>query len=218
MIDNQSDLSHYESSPYFNERILSIIQLLKRKIHIFENYANEKFIAIYISIFSMTESIFNPLPVELLLIPATLKYRKKYIQIAILAAIMSTLGALIAYMIGFFLDKLMLSRFIDLSIYQNAYQKYGSFIILIGAITPFPFKIVTIASGVFKINIIHLLLFSLLGRYARYQIITYLTYYLGPKMIGIFKKINQQTKKYTIVILIVIMLFISLIIFYKYWI
>jgi undecaprenyl-diphosphatase len=192
--------------------------LLKRKIHILKNYANEKFIAIYISIFAMTESIFNPLPVELLLIPATLKYRKKYVQIALLAAVMSTFGALIGYTIGFYLDKLMLSRFIDLSIYQNAYQKYGSFIILIGAITPFPFKIVTIASGVFKINIIHLFFYSLLGRYIRYQIITYLTYYLGPKMIDIFKKINQDTKKYTIALLIMIILFISLVIFYKYWI
>lgn len=192
--------------------------MLKKKIHILKNYTNEKFIAIYISIFAMTESIFNPLPVELLLIPATLKYRKKYVQIALLAAVMSTFGALIGYMIGFYLDKLMLSRFIDLSIYQNAYQKYGSFIILIGAITPFPFKIVTIASGVFKINIIHMFFYSLLGRYIRYQIITYLTYYLGPKMIDIFKKINQDTKKYTIALLIMIIIFISLVIYYKYWI
>ena len=192
--------------------------MLKRKIHILENYANEKFIVIYISIFAITESIFNPLPVELLLIPATLKYKKKYVQIAILAAVMSTFGALIGYMIGFYLDELMLSRFIDLSIYQNAYQKYGSFIILIGAITPFPFKIVTIASGVFKINIIHLFFYSLLGRYIRYQIITYLTYYLGPKMIDIFKKINQDTKIYRISILIMIILIVGLVIFYKYWI
>lgn len=192
--------------------------MLKKKIHILKNYTHEKFIAIYISIFAMTESIFNPLPVELLLIPATLKYRKKYVQIALLAAVMSTFGALIGYMIGFYLDKLMLSRFIDLSIYQNAYQKYGSFIILIGAITPFPFKIVTIASGVFKINIIHMFFYSLLGRYIRYQIITYLTYYLGPKMIDIFKKINQDTKKYTIALLIMIIIFISLVIYYKYWI
>jgi|TARA_B110000444_G_C18820960_1_gene587695 membrane protein YqaA with SNARE-associated domain len=191
--------------------------LLKRKIHILESYANEKLIAVYISIFAITESIFNPFPVEILLIPAVLKYRKKYIKIAILAALMSTFGALIGYMIGFYLDELMLSKFIDLSIYQSMYQRYGSLIILIGAITPFPFKIVTIASGIFKMNLFYLVIYSLIGRYLRYQIITLLTYHLGPKMIDLYKKIDQNTKLFTKIFIVISIIFIALIIYYTYW-
>lgn len=191
--------------------------MLKRKIHILESYANEKLIAVYISIFAITESIFNPFPVEILLIPAVLKYRKKYIKIAILAALMSTFGALIGYMIGFYLDELMLSKFIDLSIYQSMYQRYGSLIILIGAITPFPFKIVTIASGIFKMNLFYLVIYSLIGRYLRYQIITLLTYHLGPKMIDLYKKIDQNTKLFTKIFIVISIIFIALIIYYTYW-
>ncbi|MDG2187931.1 MAG: VTT domain-containing protein [Hyphomicrobiales bacterium] len=191
--------------------------MLKRKIHILESYANEKLIAVYISIFAITESIFNPFPVEILLIPAVLKYRKKYIKIAILAALMSTFGALIGYMIGFYLDELMLSKFIDLSIYQSMYQRYGSLIILIGAITPFPFKIVTIASGIFKMDLFYLVIYSLIGRYLRYQIITLLTYHLGPKMIDLYKKIDQNTKLFTKIFIVISIIFIALIIYYTYW-
>ena len=191
--------------------------MLKRKIHILESYANEKLIAVYISIFAITESIFNPFPVEILLIPAVLKYRKKYIKIAILAALMSTFGALIGYMIGFYLDELMLSKFIDLSIYQSMYQRYGSLIILIGAITPFPFKIVTIASGIFKMNLFYLVIYSLIGRYLRYQIITLLTYHLGPKMIDLYKKIDQNTKLFTKIFIVISIIFVALIIYYTYW-
>ena len=108
---------------------------------------------------------------------------------------MSTIGAVFGYILGYYLEEKIIKSFIDLSEFTQTYEKYGALIILIGAITPFPFKLVTVASGVFKINFIFLIIYSFVGRYIRYQIITLLTYYYGSKMLGAFRKINNYSNK-----------------------
>ena len=160
-----------------------------------EKYLSEKLVSIYISIFAISESIVNPFPLELILIPSIVKYPHKFIKYAFLAAFMSTIGAVFGYILGYYLEEVIIKSFIDLSEFTPTYEKYGALIILIGAITPFPFKLVTVASGVFKINFIFLIIYSFVGRYIRYQIITLLTYYYGSKMLGAFRKINNYSNK-----------------------
>lgn len=160
-----------------------------------EKYLSEKLISIYISIFAISESVVNPFPLELILIPSIVKYPHKFIKYAFLAAFMSTIGAVFGYILGYYLEEVIIKSFIDLSEFTPTYEKYGALIILIGAITPFPFKLVTVASGVFKINFIFLIIYSFVGRYIRYQIITLLTYYYGSKMLGAFRKINNYSNK-----------------------
>ena len=157
-------------------------------------YANEKLVIFYISLFSITESIINPMPVEVILIPSVIKFREKFIKFALVAAAMSTIGALIGYVLGFYLEEYMIRNFIDLSEFGELYGSYGPLIILIGAVTPFPFKLVTIASGIFKINVFYLIIYSFIGRYFRYQIVTTMTYIIGPKMIDIYNKIDKSKK------------------------
>mgnify|MGYP002830422558 CR=1 FL=1 len=180
-----------------------------------EKYTNEKLVTFYISLFSITESVVNPVPVEVILIPSVIKFRKKFIKFALIASVMSTIGALIGYLLGFYLEEYMIRNFIDLSDFGDLYESYGPLIILIGAITPFPFKLVTIASGIFKINIFYLIIYSFIGRYFRYQIVTTITYIIGPKMIDIYDKINKS-KKVVSRSLIILSLVIILIMFYIY--
>ena len=180
-----------------------------------EKYTNEKLVTFYISLFSITESVVNPVPVEVILIPSVIKFRKKFIKFAFIASVMSTIGALIGYLLGFYLEEYMIRNFIDLSDFGDLYESYGPLIILIGAITPFPFKLVTIASGIFKINIFYLIIYSFIGRYFRYQIVTTITYIIGPKMIDIYDKINKS-KKVVSRSLIILSLVIILIMFYIY--
>ena len=180
-----------------------------------EKYTNEKLVTFYISLFSISESVVNPVPVEVILIPSVIKFRKKFIKFALIASVMSTIGALIGYLLGFYLEEYMIRNFIDLSDFGELYKSYGPLIILIGAITPFPFKLVTIASGIFKINIFYLIIYSFIGRYFRYQIVTTITYIIGPKMIDIYDKINKS-KKVVSRSLIILSLVIILIMFYIY--
>ena len=178
-------------------------------------YANEKLVTFYISLFSITESIINPIPVEVILIPSVIKFREKFIKFALVAAVMSTIGAVIGYVLGFYVEEYMIRNFIDLSEFGELYGSYGPLIILIGAVTPFPFKLITIASGVFKINVFYLIVYSFIGRYFRYQIVTTMTYIIGPKMIDIYDKIDKS-KKVMIRSLIILTLIAILIMLYIY--
>ncbi len=213
MIDNQRDLSHYVISPLRTFVRLRIL-LLDWKKNI-EKYTNEKLVTFYISLFSITESVVNPVPVEVILIPSVIKFRKKFIKFALIASIMSTIGALIGYLLGFYLEEYMIRNFIDLSDFGELYGSYGPLIILIGAVTPFPFKLVTIASGIFKINVFYLIIYSFIGRYFRYQIVTAMTYIIGPKMIDIYDKIDKS-KKVMIRSLIILTLIAILTMLYIY--
>ena len=178
-------------------------------------YANEKLVTFYISLFSITESIINPIPVEVILIPSVIKFREKFIKFALVAAVMSTIGAVIGYVLGFYLEEYMIRNFIDLSDFGELYGSYGPLIILIGAVTPFPFKLVTIASGIFKINVFYLIVYSFIGRYFRYQIVTTMTYIIGPKMINIYDKIDKS-KKMMGRLLIILSIITILIVLYIY--
>ena len=213
MIDNQRDLSHYIISPLRTFVTLRIL-LLDWKKNI-EKYTNEKLVTFYISLFSITESVVNPVPVEVILIPSVIKFRKKFIKFALIASIMSTFGALIGYLLGFYLEEYMIRNFIDLSDFGELYGSYGPLIILIGAVTPFPFKLVTIASGIFKINVFYLIVYSFIGRYFRYQIVTTMTYIIGPKMISIYDKIDKS-KKMMGRLLIILSIITILIVLYIY--
>lgn len=165
------------------------------KLRVIEKYLSEKLISFYISIYAISESVVNPFPLELILIPSIVKYPHKYIKYAFLAALMSTIGAIFGYILGYYLEEKIIKSLIDLSEFIPIYEKYGALIILIGAITPLPFKLVTLASGMFKINLILLIIYSFIGRYIRYQIITLLTYYYGSKMLKAFQKINSYSNK-----------------------
>ncbi|MBS71025.1 MAG: hypothetical protein CML91_06010 [Rhodobiaceae bacterium] len=213
MIDNQRDLSHYVISPLRTFVTLRIL-LLNWKKNI-EKYTNEKLVTFYISLFSITESVVNPVPVEVILIPSVIKFRKKFIKFALIASIMSTFGALIGYLLGFYLEEYMIHNFIDLSDFGELYGSYGPLIIFIGAVTPFPFKLVTIASGIFKINVFYLIVYSFIGRYFRYQIVTTMTYIIGPKMINIYDKIDKS-KKMMGRLLIILSIITILIVLYIY--
>tara|TARA_B100000900_G_scaffold406533_2_gene417700 strand:- start:913 stop:1491 length:579 start_codon:yes stop_codon:yes gene_type:complete len=181
-----------------------------------EKYTNEKLVSFYISMFAVTESVINPVPVELILIPSVIKFREKFIKFALIATIMSTIGALIGYFVGFYLEEHMIGDLVDLSKFGEVYSDYGPFIILIGAVTPFPFKLVTIASGIFKINVFYLIFFSFIGRYLRYQTVTALTYFIGPKMIDIYDRIDKSKRSISKVLIIsFFMMIILLYVFYE---
>lgn len=175
--------------------------------------------SLYISIFSITESIFNPLPVELLLVPATIKYPKKFIQFALISALASTIGAIIAYFIGFYFEESIGKIIIDIYnlnedfiTFKNDYSNYSTWIIVIGAITPFPFKIVTIASGIVSINIYKFIIACFFGRLLRYLIVTSTVRYASPSVMTYIKKkrMYYNDKRRIIMIFIITAIFLYL--------
>ena len=94
--------------------------------------------------------------------------------------------------------------------FKSYYEINGFWIILGGGMTPFPYKLVTIASGFFGLNVYTFIVMSIISRGVRFFIIAALLWFFGPA-IKIF--IEKNLGKLTILFFI---LFLSGFILLKY--
>ncbi len=136
---------------------------------------------------SFAESSFFPIPPDVMLIPMVLAERSKAWRIAMWATITSVLGGVAGYAIGYFffewLGKPLLAfygyddRFAQ---FASWYNDYGAWIVLFAGLTPFPYKVITIASGVTGLAFPVFLLASVLARGGRFFLVSGLLYLFGP--------------------------------------
>ena len=142
-----------------------------------------------LSIVSFSESSFFPIPPDLLLIPMIIAKRSKAWVYAFICTFSSVLGGIAGYAIGFFLYNsigVLIIEFYNLtdsfSTFENYYTKYGILIVLGAGFTPFPFKFITIASGVFNLNIFLFIITAIFARGLRFFLLAALLFIFGEKI------------------------------------
>ena len=143
----------------------------------------------YLSLISFAESSFFPIPPDIFLIPMALASKTKALLYAFICTLSSVLGGVFGYAIGYFFFNsvgLYIVEFYHLensfSIFENYYKEFGILIVLGAGITPFPYKFITIASGVFGLNIYLFVIVSIIGRGLRFYLIAILLYFFGEKI------------------------------------
>ena len=144
---------------------------------------------------SFAESSFFPIPPDVMLIPMVLAKRAKAWAYAALCTIASVLGGLAGYAIGYFLFDAIGRPLLDLYGYAEAFQEfsneyntYGAWIVFIAGVTPFPYKVVTIASGATGLNLVVFMVASLLARGIRFFLVCALLYWFGPPVQAFIEK------------------------------
>lgn len=128
-------------------------------------------------VLSCLESIIFPIPVDIFLIPLCLKVDlRQTCWIAFLCTLASVVGAAIGYGLGLYAFQTIgehILRFFNLLEYvpqfEEFYNVYGAWVILFGAITPFPFKVVVIISGLVGYNFYIFLIMCFVGRFIRFM-------------------------------------------------
>lgn len=140
-------------------------------------------------ILSFAESSFFPIPPDILMIPLILKQRDKAFRIALLCTLSSVIGGAFGYLIGCgFYDAIavpFLNYFNWMQQFESvrqAYVHYGAWIVLGAGITPFPYKLVTIASGVMQMNFGLFMMISFIGRGLRFFLVAGALYKWGEPM------------------------------------
>ena len=143
----------------------------------------------FLSIISFAESSFFPIPPDIILIPMVIAKRGKAFFFAFLCTLSSVIGGALGYLFGFLLFNsvgMFLINFYNLgesvNEFKNYYNLYGAWIVIIAGFTPFPFKVITIASGLFQLNFLIFILCSILSRGARFYIVAGLLYLFGKKI------------------------------------
>ncbi len=143
----------------------------------------------YLSLISFAESSFFPIPPDILLIPMALASKARALFYAFMCTLFSVLGGILGYAIGYFFYNSVGIYIIDFyhlensfNIFENYYKEFGILIVLGAGITPFPYKFITIASGVFGLNIFLFIIVSIISRGLRFYLIAILLYFFGEKI------------------------------------
>ena len=64
--------------------------------------------------------------------------------------------------------------------FQTVYQEWGAWIVFAGGLTPIPYKVITVASGVAELDLVVFTMASFVGRGARFFLVAALLYWFGP--------------------------------------
>ena len=136
---------------------------------------------------AFAESSFFPIPPDAMLVPMVLARPDLAWSLATVCTAASVAGGIAGYAIGHFLFETV-GRFVigtygyesDFDAFRAAYSHWGLWIILIKGLTPIPYKLVTIASGVAGFSLPVFVAASIATRGARFFLVAALLRLFGP--------------------------------------
>ena len=179
----------------------------------------------YLGLVSFIESSFFPIPPDAMIIPMVIAKKREYIKIFLIASILSVLGGIFGYLVGYlFFDLAM--NVIDFYGYQNKVENLklsmsqGSgflawlSILFLAGFTPLPYKAFTISSGLIAFNLPVFIIVSLISRSLRFFIVAYLSYKFGEYFTEFMDK--HGSKWFTIIGIIIVIIFIFIYLFFKF--
>ena len=135
---------------------------------------------------AFAESSFFPVPPDVMLIPMSLARPQRAWLYASVCTAASVLGGLLGYAIGYyFYDTVGLpilkfyGREHALDSFIAFVHTYGVPAVIIKGMTPIPFKVVTIAAGVAKMDLLAFIGASIIARAMRFYLVAGLLYFFG---------------------------------------
>ena len=156
--------------------------------------ADSRMARLSLYLFSFFESIIIPIPTDPLLAGCVLARKDKWLEIALFTAASSVIGGAVGWYLGAYLTSFV-SDMLQFLPYQiaseakfsavsDAFNRLGIVLVLIGAFTPLPYKVIAISAGLFGYGLLPFILCSVIGRTARFCIIANMTaQYQNPKKV-----------------------------------
>ena len=149
----------------------------------------------FLAMVAFIESSFFPIPPDIMIIPMVLAMPDKAWKIASIATVASVLGGYFGYGIGVFGYELIAKPILEFygymhqfDVFQSYYHEWGAWIVFGAGITPFPYKVITIASGVVDLNLWVFSLASVLSRGMRFFLVAWLLKKYGEPMKDFIEK------------------------------
>jgi len=144
---------------------------------------------------AVVESSFFPIPPDVLLLALCVGAPKKSMRFALICSVGSVVGGMLGYWIGMSAWGAVKGLFIPYVFSQEVfdrvkelYQGNAFFAVLAAAFTPIPYKVFTIAAGVFDVNFLTFITASLFGRSARFFLVGGVIYIFGAKVKALVEK------------------------------
>jgi membrane protein YqaA with SNARE-associated domain len=182
------------------------------------NWSQSKYGPAALFFLAFIESIFFPIPPDILLIALALGASAKAFKYAFICTAGSVLGAFVGYYIGHILwltDTGEFSPFANffftnipgfsIELYEsikNLFIEWDFWVIFTAGFTPIPYKVFTISAGAFDINLAMFAIASLVSRGARFVLIGWLIWKYGSRIkLFIEKYFNLLALAFTVVLI-----------------
>jgi len=162
------------------------------------SWAQTKYGTAALFIFAFIESVFFPIPPDVLLIALALGVSAKAFKYALVCTIGSVTGAIVGYTIGYYAWLTDSGEFTGFANFffahipgfttdlyfriKSLFNEWDFWVIFTAGFTPIPYKVFTITSGVFDINFIMFLTASIISRGARFFLVAWLLWKFGPSI------------------------------------
>lgn len=135
----------------------------------------------YLAIMSACESIFWPVPVDIMLAPMSLAQPSRAVQFATIATVASVVGAFIGYLLGYFLFDPVIVPFLELMHYQDEwntaqtwFDRWGIWVVFVAGFSPIPYKVFTVTAGSLHMALLPFLAISIVSRGLRFFLVALL--------------------------------------------
>ena len=139
-----------------------------------------------LAVVAFVESSFFPIPPDVLMIPMIIARPSRAFLIAGIATVASVLGGLFGYYIGYALFEVIGQPIFDfygkansVAEFSTRYNEYGAWAVLIAGVTPFPFKVITIMSGVTQLSLPVFIVSAIIARALRFFLVATLLWKFG---------------------------------------
>lgn len=162
-------------------------------------------------ILSVLESAILPIPIDAATIPMMLVNKTRVWLVAAVGTLTSILGGIVGYLIGWLTYASIGAWLIGLYGFEAGFAEFqadmtqdiwtGALVLLIGAITPVPFKLTCIVAGFVEYDFAMFVAVALFGRGVRFYAMAVVFYYFGPPLKRLLIRYKAE---FTILLLVVV--------------
>jgi len=152
-------------------------------------WAKHKFAPYILAFLSFAESVFFPIPPDVLLAPMVLSKPDKAWRFASITTIASVFGGICGYVLGYLMFEPWIQPIINELGYQHRleqvmewFSQYGVWVVFIAGFSPVPYKLFTVSAGFLHMAFIPFLLASAIGRGMRFFLVAGLIKWGGSAM------------------------------------
>lgn len=152
-------------------------------------WSKHRFAAYYLGALSLFESIFFPIPPDVMLAPMSLSQPNKAWRFATITSVASIVGGVIGYLLGATLFDPLVAPLIEQMGYQDKFstivtwfEEWGIWVVFLAGFSPIPYKLFTISAGMMSMAFLPFVLASAVSRSLRFFLVAGLIKQFGAAM------------------------------------
>lgn len=167
-----------------------------------QRFANHPHAAVWLFFYAVIESVFFPVPPDVLLIPLALANPRKALRFAAIAAFGSMVGGVIGYGIGYYLFEPVAKPLLEwgcgysatvcpdviIPRVESMFSEYGIWVVAMSAFSPIiPYRFTILAAGLGQMALVPFIIVSFVVHFARYALLSWMMAEYGTKALAFVK-------------------------------